>query len=238
MPWSEQHSGMELPPSPNLSAPTVQRSWILVQCPAENGPASGCLWFLERSWMSQQPAAASCGQASPGVGSIPPPAPGAPPANVLPGKRCKSSAVRSYPCLPNGLKTSESIESIFYFNDQKGVAHYSQPQDVMIFNFPVPIIQSIWQLTFKWSWFFKNKNKKKKREKKSQPISAYQKSKIILNETAMSPHAKAVSRAASARSSQLLPWQREKFGFRRASAGCLERWTLPCQQLQHQKWHF
>lgn len=167
MPWSEQHSGMELPPSPNLSAPTVQRSWILVQCPAENGPASGCLWFLERSWMSQQPAAASCGQASPGVGSIPPPAPGAPPANVLPGKRCKSSAVRSYPCLLNGLKTSESIESIFYFNDQKGVAHYSQPTHKMSW-FSIFLCQSFNPFD---SWpssghgFSKTKTKKKRGKK-------------------------------------------------------------------------
>lgn len=81
--------------------------------------------------MSWQPAAASSGQVSWGMGPIPPPAPGLQPANVLPGKWCRSSAVRSYPCLLNGLKTSESIESVFYFNDQKGVAHYSQPTHKM-----------------------------------------------------------------------------------------------------------
>ena len=203
---------MELPPSSNLSVPVVKGPWILVQPPAENGPASGRLWFLERSWMSWQAAAAFSGQASPGVGSIPPPAPGLPPANVLPGKRCRSSAMRSYPCLLNGLKTSENIEIIFYFNDQKGVAHYSQPTHKM----------SWFSIFLRWSFnpfdswpssghgFSEKKNKKS--SAKPHPISAYQKSNIILNETARSSHAKAVSRAASDRSSQLLGSSRRRLG--------------------------
>lgn len=86
--------------------------------------------------------------------------------------------------------------------------------------------------------FQKKEEKKPKNQTQPPLISAYEKSKIILNEAVMMPHAKAVSRAASVRGSQLLPQQWEKFGFRRASAGCLGCWTLPCKQLQHQKWHF
>lgn len=80
--------------------------------------------------------------------------------------------------------------------------------------------------------------KKANKTKKTHPISAYQESKIILNKELMISHAKAVSRAASIHSSQLLLQQWEKFGFRRASAGCLGCWMLPCEQLWHQKWHF
>lgn len=125
---------VDLPSSPNLSMPIIQRPWILVQSPAENGqngPASGCLWFLESSWMSWQTTAASSSQTPTGVGSIPLPAPGLP-GIVLPGEWYKSSAMCSFPCLLNGLKTVENREIIFYFNDQKGVAHYSQPTDKML----------------------------------------------------------------------------------------------------------
>lgn len=45
---------------------------------------------------------------------------------------CKSSAMCSYPCLLNGLKTVENRKIIFYFNDQKGVTHYSQPTHKML----------------------------------------------------------------------------------------------------------
>lgn len=173
----------------------VQRPRTLVQSPAANGPASGCLWLLEGSWMSWQPTAASSDQATPGVGSIPPPAPGLQPGNVLPGKRCTSSAMRSYPCLLNGLKPSENTEIIFYFKDQNGVAHYSQPTHKM----------SWFSIFLHWSFcltadlqvvmvFHKGK------ANKTHPISAYQKSKIILNKAVMISHAKAVSRAASAHS--------------------------------------
>lgn len=109
--------------------------WILVQPPGENGqnvPASGCLWFLEGSWMSRQTTAASSSQAPARMGSIPRPAPGLQPGIVLPAEWCKSSAMCSYPCLLNGLKTVENREIIFYFNDQKGVAHYSQPTHMML----------------------------------------------------------------------------------------------------------
>lgn len=41
----------------------------------------------------------------------------------------------------------------------------------MIFNFPALIVQSIWQLTFKSSWFFKKKEKKPKQKTQTAIIS-------------------------------------------------------------------
>lgn len=40
----------------------------------------------------------------------------------------------------------------------------------MIFNFPALIVWSIWQLTFKWSWFFKKKEEKNPKQKTQTPI--------------------------------------------------------------------
>lgn len=240
MPWSAQHSGVDLPSSPNLSMPIIQRPRILVQSPAENGqngPASGCLWFLESSWMSWQTTAASSSQTPAGVGSIPLPAPGLP-GTVLPGEWCKSSAMCSYPCLLNGLKTVENREIIFYFNDQKGVAHYSQPTHKML-RFSIFLLSSFspfgsWPSS---SHGFSKKGGKKPKQKTQTPIISISEKQNNRKWGGKDLACKSC-RAASVCSSQMFSWQWEKFGFRRASAGCLGCWTLPCKQLQHQNGTF
>lgn len=85
---------------------------------------------------------------------------------------------------------------------------------------------------------FQKREEKNPNRKPKCPLSAYQKSKIIVNEVVRISHAKVVSRAASVCSSQMFSRQWEKFGFRRASAGCLGCWALPCKQLQHQNGTF
>lgn len=184
--------------------PVVQRLWILVQSPAGNGqnvPALGHLQILESSWMSWQTTAASSSQASIGVRSISLLAPGLQPGIALPGEWCKSSAICSYPCLLNGLKTVEN-----------------RAFSILIIKRVLPIIHSLHTRCYDF-WFsctdhsvhlvadlqvvmvFQKKEEKIPNRKPEQLLSAFQKSKIVINEVIRISHAKAVSRAASVCSS-------------------------------------
>lgn len=103
----------------------------------------------------------------------------------------------------------------------------------MIFNFPALIVQSIWQLTFKWSWFFKKKGGKNPKH----PLSAFQTSKIIVNVVVRISHAKAVSRAASLQQLSVCMamgevWVQERT---RWLVGVLD---IALQAASAPKWHF